>query len=220
MINIGNLWRKAELITIYACQIDLSLGFIQFAQVSELACKMQCILQQKQLSQLEKNSRLLYFCLGIGLFFSLGVLPYFNVVSYKFYNDNTNFTEAAIKPSYQAERIATYKSLISQFGYISGSEYFLLLVLFTVALYNLNKILHKSDYLNIQLKSQRSEHCKFWYIVAFTYGVRTIVQFLFGHYRSFIKYYFWRWNLYFISNPILDTPTILYVFILHYKTFG
>lgn len=91
--------------------------------------------------------------------------------------------------------------------------------MFIIVFLNLRKLLEKNEYLNIQLKSQRTDLQKFWLIVSFTYGVRTIFQFLLGHYYLFIKDYFWRWNLYFYMNPILDTPNILYVFYMHYKTF-
>jgi hypothetical protein len=55
--------------------------------------------------------------------------------------------------------------------------------------------------------------------VAFGYGVRTVVQLLYGHYYLFIKEFYWRWMLYLITCPLLDIPNILYVFYVHFKIF-
>ena len=59
----------------------------------------------------------------------------------------------------------------------------------------------------------------FWITVGIGYGIRTVVQFLYGYYYLFIKQLFWRWMLYLISCPLLDIPSVVYVFYVHYKTF-
>lgn len=77
----------------------------------------------------------------------------------------------------------------------------------------------KSVYLNADLKAQRRDLQIFWITIFLGYGVRTILQFLYGHYYLFIPHYYTRWNLYYISNPIMDVPNLLYVYWKHYVAF-
>lgn len=83
----------------------------------------------------------------------------------------------------------------------------------------LNQLLSKGKNLNSSLSKQRKELACYWITIMIGYGLRTVIQLLYGHYYLFIKHFFWRWMLYFTSCPLLDIPNILYVFYVHYVKF-
>ena len=75
----------------------------------------------------------------------------------------------------------------SKYGFASGLEFLALTVMFAIAFYILSRLLKESDILNTILRNQRRELVLFWITVAFGYGVRTVIQLLYGYYYLFIK---------------------------------
>jgi hypothetical protein len=75
----------------------------------------------------------------------------------------------------------------SKYGFASGLEFLVLTVMFGISFYILSKLLKESDILNSILKNQRRELVLFWITVSFGYGVRTVIQLLYGYYYLFIK---------------------------------
>ena len=97
---------------------------------------------------MEIKNRFLYVCIGFGVLLSIAILPYFSIRSYRDYK-NINFTEISINNTYLNEQVDLARKITSDYGYISGSEYLVLIILFAVVFYKLKKILEQSDYLNI-----------------------------------------------------------------------
>jgi hypothetical protein len=42
---------------------------------------------------------------------------------------------------------------------------------------------------------------------------------MYGHYYTIFPWYYTRWMLYYVSNPIMDVPNVLYVYWKHAVTF-
>jgi hypothetical protein len=124
-----------------------------------------------------------------------------------------------ISPSYQEEEEKIARKTESTYGLVSGCEFLILSILFVVLFTKLTRLLRDSEFLNSDLKSQRKELKLFWLTVFFGYGLRCILQFLYGQYWRFIPQYYTRWMLYYISNPVMDVPNVLYVYWKHAVTF-
>ena len=53
----------------------------------------------------------------------------------------------------------------------------------------------------------------------FGYGLRVIMQFMYGHYYLVIPKTYTRQMLYYVSNPVMDAPNVIYVYWKHYVAF-
>ena len=42
---------------------------------------------------------------------------------------------------------------------------------------------------------------------------------MYGHYYLVFPWYYTRWMLYYLSNPVMDVPNVLYVYWKHAVTF-
>ncbi len=42
---------------------------------------------------------------------------------------------------------------------------------------------------------------------------------MYGHYYLIFPWYYTRWMLYYLSNPVMDVPNVLYVYWKHAVTF-
>ena len=102
---------------------------------------------------------------------------------------------------------------------MSGVEFLVLVLLFIFVFSKLKRLVSNSQYLSDNLKGQRHELNQFWLIVFFGYGLRVILQFMYGHYYLVIPKTYTRQMLYYVSNPVMDAPNVIYVYWKHYVAF-
>ena len=202
----------------YCAQIKLALGCVQLVQIFELYTKLSYILKQKSLITLPSTIRRISYLAALAILLSLAILPIFSVLSTKIFND-INWLQLIEQDQYQKDELELARRIESIYGYVSGSEFLLLSVLFIIVFAKLTRMLSQSKYLSMELKSQQKDLKFFWLTVFFGYGIRTVVQFMYGHYYLIIHWYYARWMLYYISNPIMDVPNVLYVYWKHAVTF-
>lgn len=156
--------------------------------------------------------------MAIAIVLCMLVMPLYSEQSKRFYESGDQL-KFYTNETYVLEEKNAARKIEAHYGLASGLEFLALTIMFCVSFYILAKLLKHSKNLSSVLQNQRKELTIFWVTIAFGYGLRTIIQFLYGHYYLFIKQFFWRWMLYFITCPLLDIPNILYVFFVHYKTF-
>ena len=202
----------------YCTQIKLALGCVQLVQISELYIKLKYILKQRSLISLPTTIRLFAGGALLAILLSLSILPYFNLKSLQQFNQ-LQWNRILVSDSYKCQQFFEARSLESTYGIISGCEFFILTALFVFVFYRLTKLLNESEYLNLELKKQRKDLQLFWVAVFFGYGVRTVLQFFYGHYYLVIPKQYTRWMLYDALNPVMDIPNVLYVYWKHFITF-
>ncbi len=79
------------------------------------------------------------------------------------------------KDSYKASELELARKTEATYGYVSGSEFLLLSVLFIIVFVKLTRMLNQSKYLVMELKSQQKELKFFWLTVFVGYGFRTVI---------------------------------------------
>ena len=203
------------MITLYCTQIKLALGCVQLVEVYELFVKLKYILLQKSLDKMQTTMRRIVVFAVVSILVSLAILPYFDWKSRKTYN-SFNFDLIYTSTKYKEEQLEISRHIESTYGIVSGVEFFVLVALFVAVFTKLSKLLDDTDLLNSALKEQRRELKLFWIIVFFGYGLRTIIQFMYGHYYLIFPREYTRWMLYYSSNPIMDVPNVLYVYWKHF----
>ena len=133
--------------------------------------------------------------------------------------DSLEWNKILVSDSYKCQQFFEARSIESTYVIISGCEFFILTSLFVFVFYKLTKLLNESEYLNLELNKQRKDLQLFWIAVFFGYGIRTVLQFFYGHYYLVIPKYYSRWMLYVALNPVMDIPNVLYVYWKHFVTF-
>ena len=111
---------------------------------------------------------------AVAILLSLAILPIFSILSRNIFN-GINWDKLYISDSYKLSEEEKARKTESIYGYVSGSEFLLLSVLFVILFAKLTRMLNKSEFLSVQLKSQRKELTIFWFTVFFGYGIRTLL---------------------------------------------
>ena len=135
----------------YCTQIKLALGCVQLVQIFELYIK-KYILHQKSLLKLPTTIRRISYLAALAILLSLAILPIFSILSWKVFED-INWSELYNKNSYKASELELARKTEATYGYVSGSEFLLLSVLFIIVFVKLTRMLNQSKYLVMELMS-------------------------------------------------------------------
>ena len=143
-------------------------------QVFELYTKLKYILEQKSLSDLPTTIRWISILAAVAILLSLAILPIFSILSRNIFKE-INWDKLYYSDAYKQSEEDKVRQTESIYGYVSGSEFLLLSILFVILFTKLTRMLNKSELLSDQLKSQRKELTIFWVTVFFGYGIRTLL---------------------------------------------
>ncbi len=109
-------------------------------------------------------------------------------------------------------------------GFYYGSEYLLLVILFSMLAYYFFKLLDQSrqnSSLN-DLKQQKANLVKFTIFFIISFLTRSGLYFGLGYYKniSWLNNTYLRYQLYVIISTLGDAPNLFYMYLTHYRSFN